>query len=583
VIKDNDHIRADQAAFFDAFLRARETFKRIDGVEGVGYGHKETGGDFTNDVGITVFVRDKKSNDALSPDERIPPTFEGYRTDVRVPVLGRLLTCDDQTHYPVIKGGIQIESNPRTPVTTPGREETGTLGCIVKRRGNDDRDNVFLLTCKHVLTARGAQEDDYMYHPRAPRKGSGATGESLGAIQPGALSTHMDATVPGATPGTTITDHFYIDAGIARINIDSKCLGTRCTKDSIKVDQTLVFQLGDLTDVRSIVADTTMVLTRQDPDVIDSVAQTFPRVFKVGRTTGKTTGVVRNLMATTHFQLSPTSPRVQVDNVIEIDYAPLTGEPAQNCKGAKAFAEPGDSGAVVVDADNRVVGLVFMRSTDPESSDSLRFRAFACHILPVLDKLGICIVTKGGTSHGSSGALDGSGVTPVRTAADEPHGDGLILLTADPREAVAPWPEPETDTEQQSTNMLAFRDALRETALGCELHDTFRDVRREIGFLIRSCRPVKVMWHRNQGPAFMAHVIKHLLGDAETIPREINGVSREMLLRRMGEALIAHGSHPLSDAIERFGPMILSMVDAETADDCLAMLRRAEPTDRVLA
>ena len=583
MIKDNEHIRTDQAAFFDTFLRAREAFRHIDGVDGVGFGHKETGGAFTNDVAITVFVREKKPSESLGPGDRIPPTFEGYRTDVRVPVLAQLLTCDDQTHYPVIKGGIQIESNPRTPVTTPGREETGTLGCIVKQRGNDDRDNVFLLTCEHVLTARGAQVDDYMYHPRAPRKAAGATGEALGAIQPGARSTHVNATVPGATPGTTITDHFYIDAGIARINIDSKCLGTRCTKDSIKVDQTLVFQLGDLTDVRSIVADTSIVLPRQDPDVIDSVAQTFPRVFKVGRTTGKTTGVVRNVMATTHFRLSPTSPRVQVDNVIEIDYAPLSGEPALNCKDAKAFAEPGDSGAVVVDADNHVVGLVFMRSTTPEPSDPLRFRAFACHILPVLDTLGICIVTKGGTSHGSSGALDGSGVTPARTAADEPRGDGMILLAADPRDSEAPWPEPEPGTEQQSANMLAFRDALRETALGREVHDTFRDVRREIGYLIRSCRPVKVVWHRNQGPAFMAHVIEHLLGEAPTIPREINGVPRETLLRWMGEVLVVHGSHPLSDAIERFSPMILSMVDAETAHDCLAMLRRAEATDRVLA
>ena len=583
MIKDNEHIRTDQAAFFDAYVRARDVFKRIDGVAGVGYGHKEVGGDFTNDVAITVFVDEKKPSESLSPGDRIPPTFEGYRTDVRVPVLTQLLACDDQTHYPVIKGGIQIEPNTKNVVVTPGREETGTIGCFVKRRGNNDRDNIFLLTCEHVLSARGAKPNDYVYHPRAPRKDAGATGESLGPIQDGAIAINMQATVPGATPGSTITDDFYIDAGIARINIDCKCNGTRCTKDDIKVAQTEIEELGELTDVRSIVAETSMVLAIQNPDVIDSVAETFPRVRKRGRTTGITTGVIRNMMAITNFQVSPTSRRIQVDHVIEIDYAPRSGEPALNCKGSKAFAEPGDSGAVLVDDANRVVGLVFMRSTTPVPGDPLRFRAYACHILPVLDKLGICVVTKGGTSHGSSGALDGSGTTPARTAADEPRGDGTVLLGVNSRTVRAPWPEPEPGTEVQSANMLAFRDALRETALGREFHDTFADVRREIGYLVRSCRPVKVVWHRNQGPAFMAHVIKHLLGDAETVPREINGVSRETFLRRVGQVLLAHGSHPLCDAIERFGPQILSMVDAGTAYDCLAILRQAESTDGVPA
>ena len=581
MIKDNEHIRTDQAAFIDAYLRARDAFKRIDGVAGVGYGHKEIGGDFTNDVAITVFVNEKKPNEALGPCDRIPPTFEGYRTDVRVPVLAQLLACDDQTHYPTIKGGIQIEPNPKNLVVTPGREETGTIGCFVKKRGNNDRDNIFLLTCEHVLSARGAKPKDYVYHPRAPRKDAGATGESLGAIQDGAISINMQATVPGATPGSTINDDFYIDAGIARINIDCKCNGTRCTKDDIKVAQTEVEELGDLTDVRSIVAETSMVLPIQDPDVIDGVAETFPRVRKRGRTTGKTTGVIRNMMAITNFQLSATR-RIQVDHVIEIDYAPRAGEPARNCKNAKAFAEPGDSGAVLVDEANRVVGLVFMRSTTPVPGDPERFRAYACHIHPVLDKLGICIVTKGGTSHGSSGALDGSGTTPARTAADEPRGDGTVLL-AQAQDETPPWPEPKPDTGEQSAMMLAFRDTLRETAVGRELHDTFADVRREIGYLIRNCRPVKVVWHRNQGPAFMTHVLNHLLDDADTIPREIRGISRETLLRRMGAVLFAHGSNPLRAGIERFGPAILSMVDAETAYECLAILKRAESTDGVPA
>jgi hypothetical protein len=50
--KDNAHILADQQAFMNAYDRAREVFGKIEGVAGVGFGQKETSGEFKNDVAI---------------------------------------------------------------------------------------------------------------------------------------------------------------------------------------------------------------------------------------------------------------------------------------------------------------------------------------------------------------------------------------------------------------------------------------------------------------------------------------------------------------------------------------------------
>jgi len=96
---------------------------------------------------------------------------------------------------------------------------------------------------------------------------------------------------------------------------------------------------------------------------------------------------------------------------------------------------------------------------------------------------------------------------------------------------------------------------------------------------VRNCRPVTVAWHRNRGPAFLAHVINHLRGDAESIPREIGGVSRETLLTRMRDVLRARGSDALRQALERHGPDLLLLAESESVDDCVEILGRMESTE----
>jgi len=263
------------------------------------------------------------------------------------------------------------------------------------------------------------------------------------------------------------------------------------------------------------------------------------------------------------------------DNVIEIEFDTSSEPTGLNCKGRASFAEKGDSGSIVVDDQRRAIGLLYAIDTNAQGT----ILAYASHIVPVLDALGICIPTDGGTSHGSCGATDGSGLTTVRHAAavdvESPTGAFHFTHATTPRRPAA-LPLAEFD-DARLAELLARRDALLETALGRTLYHTFGVVRRELGYLARNCRPVKVAWHRTQGPAFLAHVLNHLRGDVDAVPHEVAGVTRETMLVRMGDVLRAHGSIPLREAIAAHAAVLLDVLrDADTMDDALARLRRWE-------
>ncbi len=558
-VKGNEEIRADQKAFKAAYARAKEVFKAIPGVEGVGFGHKETGGKFKDTVVITVFVREKKAERDLPAEQRIPPTFEGYATDVRVVPHTTLQVCDNTTKYDLIQGGIQIQAE--------GATVNGTLGCIVRKRGDPGRENVYLLTCKHVLYSGTARQGSYVYHPFPP--GQGNDRESLGPIQ--GLSFREDVSFTWRDGDVIRSDNFFVDCATALIVIDSKCWGTTCTKDTLRYTPMIVdLQVAGgnaIGDVRSVIDDVTIVLPQGSPASPDH--STTPRVFKVGRTTGKTAGIVRSVGLLAH--LPDGTPQ---NNVIEIEFDPDSEPTHLNCKGHFRFSEEGDSGSLVVDGDGRAIGLLIGGF---EGSD----RSGACHILPVLNSLGICITTSGGSATGSCAALDGTGTTPVKpTQADFPP-DGQIHPNRRTASVTAfESPAAITINAAERDRMLVLLEQLRATPYGIELHETFGDVRREIGYLVRNVRPVKTAWHRHHGPAFLAHLLNHLKGDTPTVPHEVDGVAREAFLARMGDVLAAHGSRPLRAAIERHRPVLLPILSkADTVHDCLAALRALEPDE----
>jgi hypothetical protein len=555
-LKDKTHVLANQDEFRQAYLRAREFFSKFPGVVGVAFGQKRVGVGYQDNIAIVVYVTEKKKEEDLPPDQRIPPSFEGYPTDVRVVEEGAAEACDNQTKYDKIQGGIQI----MVETAVSGTWHEGTLGCIVKRRNDRGRENVYLLTNKHVLYSPGKGAGADVKHPTKDDS-------SLGPVQPGGLYGNFPQ--PASNPAGTM---YFIDAAIARIDLDNRCCGCTCTHDTTAVDETAIVDL-QLNGVNTIadVRDVTL-----DPAIIGQ------QVFKVGRSTSKTRGIVRLVNAPLTADPPPdqaAGARVAAQNTIYIEFDVTSTPNGLNCHNQARFTDAGDSGSIVVDGNNNVIGLHTHRGVP---TVSVLIPSHSCHIVPVLDYLNICIPCTTGSSHGSSQATDGSGVNPASLELGDfvvPDGEIVFVsqATAVAEEARAPgFPDPAPLSREEEVHMRELLAALRETERGRELHRIFGDVRREIGYLVRNCRPVKVAWHRNQGPAFLAHLLNHLKGHTAGIPGEVQGVSSQMLLLRMGEVLRVHGGNSLRRAIDQFAAELAEAAPMiRSADDCIAYLRES--------
>ena len=605
-IKDNEHIRGDDKAFMSAYRRARAELGKIPGVVGVAYGLKEKAGDFTPDLAILVYVRQKQTTDALAPDRVIPPTFDGYRTDVRVTLPERLsgLLCEDDAQYPTITGGIQIEA--AGPRTNPEIGGMGTLGCIVRKRGDTGDDNVYLLTNHHVVLdeSRNTTFGDGVYQPWWPRTTPVPTeGTLLGKIEKQFVRNgHVDASgrpvanEPSVDPPPDETaidpsfEGFYVDCAAVRIDLGTFCCGSACTpRKGISWEATIPGLNIGLPPAGLTVDDLQRIKDVRDLRNEPAASVVGTKVTKVGRTTGRTKGEITAVNAPGHsiVHYPPDDPLGHVVgfryHIIEIKWETdppslhpcakdRPGDPAHN-----AFSWGGDSGSLIVDDKNNAVGLLYGNSS--VANDAGRYLTRACFIVPVLDTLGMCIPTTTGTSHGSSKATDGSGLSLYGGPFDL-HDESKTLFSghglAGPRPVAAPPPLALMATDEQRARMQPLLDALRRTARGRELEEAFSQLSREMAYLIRNRRPVKVAWHRNRGPAFLACVLGHLRGDAATIPTEIGGVTRATALAGMGDVLLRHGSNALREAIERHREIVMHLAEVDTAAAWIERLRRVE-------
>ena len=248
-----------------------------------------------------------------------------------------------------------------------------------------------------------------------------------------------------------------------------------------------------------------------------------------------------------------------------------------NCHLKNSFSEQGDSGALVLDAGNKAVGLLFSSSVIADQQTG-QFKTHLCFIAPVLDVLNVYIETTSGTSHGAKGATDGSGAAAAATAGLTASTPGFVLVSytrlGGPSPAALASPIDLSDT--QRARVLAIREEMLATPRSEALYTSFVELRREIAYLVRACRPVTVTWHRHKGPAFLAHAINHLRGDVETIPAQIDGISRAHLLSKMCDVLAAHGSNPLREAIERHRSDLAFVANGATIHDILGALREVE-------
>ncbi|OQW61753.1 MAG: hypothetical protein BVN28_06600 [Nitrospira sp. ST-bin4] len=578
-LKDNTHILADSCAFLESVARARIEWRQLAGVKSVAYGVKCVGQEFTDEICILAYVDRKRARDDVNASDLVPEKFDGYRTDVRalpeiVPAvdLGAPRLCDNDRREPIIVGGIQIQTPGKRPADHPSKG-CGTLGCIVRKKNDKSRRNVHLLTCAHVLTNNNANNGNKIYHPYAPGNVSkkvqtdAAWDTSIVALGPIDLQSSLQGDtmqlVPGSNPERTVP--FFIDAAIARIEIDCTCCFDLCVckTDAIQVDTRIlglnldsqIFSDEDrdrITDVRNIITD---------PSILTET------VCKVGRTTGRTFG-----------RITAISPPYEnageaLTNVFEIllVQSPNTPIPPdnkpRNCQGTMSFCEGGDSGSIVVDSRNRAIGLLYGVAPDRLDTwtpDLVAVRyTYAAHIVPVLEKLEIRIPCTKPTNQWCAGAAEAWTPGPPRVVEEFPKDPATQVFASS------------GVVGNQVTSRVVLEE-LEGTTVGNSLRDDFQDWHREVMQLIKRKRPVTVTWHRLRGPAFAACAASHLRGETATIPTRIGEVTRGELFERMTAMLRDYGSPGLQDALARHRDILLALGEVETLEEAANILRLLE-------
>jgi hypothetical protein len=496
---------------------ARVEMQKIPGVAGVGYGFKMTAGVLTDEVGFIVYVKEKQDRSRLEPAEIIPPRFKGIVTDVRTVLEVTLLDCTDHTKHSPLLGGITITN---LKLDSAGNGHVGTLGFFATIDGVSGPRNIVFVSNSHVLMSNGARVGDTIYQPPLFRQLGNwivdpkADNNPVGSIANQGLFGDHPFTYPGEAQLP-----YFVDCATVKMDI---CISTWCHSNCGESFTDQVIDLG-INGSNAIMDVARILHTDLNPN-------TPYVVYKVGQKTGRTVGTVVALDA--HVNVPGFPPG---HNAIEI----MPTQP--DCSGILQFVEEGDSGAALINAEGKLVGMIFGHPQDAT-------HALACPIHPVLDVLK---------------------VTPV-TQANPATGNPAFSNSATTAHAAPP---PGVQPAARSGVVPALRQRLEQSEEGTRLIALVEAHSREVVHLVNHKRRVTVTWHRNKGPQFLneavinAHDAKHL------IPLEIEGVTRETLLRRMVKVLADYGSAGLQAALQlNPGNVVARLCEAGTLHELIDSL-----------
>ncbi|HEY1307860.1 MAG TPA: trypsin-like peptidase domain-containing protein [Vicinamibacterales bacterium] len=356
--------------YFAIKTRAAAVFRKIPNVTAIGLGGREREGRPTGEIVIKVFVKRKKPPHEVPPREMIPPQFQGVATDVvemGTPV--RHLDPVPGSVVPPLEDSEMVLTDPLEGGTILGMEPkaSGTLGCFL--RDKEDGTAIYALTNAHVV------DDD-------ERKIS-LSRRILRASPHGGF----DPSPVGYVTAATDKDPF--DCAVVRLEAGLKWL------PSIK-------DIGFITGT-------------YDVTIADSVTQLF-NVRKRGARTRLTGGI----LIAVGVETADTLPGAKsLDFVVRPNPPAQPHETDQSC-----FSFPGDSGSVIVNDDNEVIGLLW-GSEDITETPNVKFSmAVANPIGAVLEhfkkvhKLDLDVATPSGPNpHDAQTALPPAGA-PLRPLAD---------------------------------------------------------------------------------------------------------------------------------------------------------------------
>ncbi|MDQ3019718.1 MAG: hypothetical protein M3R36_03990 [Bacteroidota bacterium] len=476
--------------------------RKIPGIVGVGFGIKEKAGELTKELGFRVYVIEKKKEKDLLQNELIPKQMMGFKTDVlKIPEAVFTGACEDNNKVRPIVGGITI-SNLKNPPDNPLAYEHGTLGYFAQINGDRSRDNIVMLTNMHVVSKNGGKKGDPIYQPKTPvdfsiERANGRIGEVLNAFPINNYSFQY--------PNETINPvpQYYLDCASVKVDTDySTCCNTNKGIDFKKEINNL-----NINGSNQVIG----IARLQHSDIIDANGIPIPyTVYKVGRQSAKTTGTIVDI----------NTPNVRLEGIMAKNVISIRAT-ENNCDGVLKFTEVGDSGAVLVNAKNEIIGLLC--AMNPAAP----FESYACHIHPVIENLKITMLS-----------------TPIASSSDK-------------RNIPVQLPNIiETTTflsrEEELSKLENIKSAILQAEEGPMMYNIFEKHRPEIAALINHYRPVTVVWHRNNGPSFVAHFVKSFHEPSYYVPSNIKGITLPVFLKNIAGILHLHGSPALKKIIEQY-------------------------------
>lgn len=347
-----DEMKDQQEVMLDRLEPIKEELTAIPNVLAVGIGLKESNGEFTDEISYRVFVDRKRPLSELSPDEIVPPTINGIKTDVITPYVIKLRpgVCGNERrtlskHRP-LQAGIAI-SNDSTSY--------GTLGWFGTLDADDSR---VLLTNEHVI---GATANAKVAQPK------------LGSVSTCCCCECGSEDVVGRVlHGIPSGGGSMVDCAIARVDAE--------------------FAAG----VNLSIANnaTTEVITIGDPATAAAVVG--DPVRKIGARSGFTQGVVLHIGDAAAAGLDPAGNAVTVipNQVLVIPDAAETYQVSDQSTGVEickfAFSNNGDSGSVIVNASDEIVALLYGGDETTNSVD-ITFANNIANVLNALSTAGFAI------------------------------------------------------------------------------------------------------------------------------------------------------------------------------------------------
>jgi hypothetical protein len=483
-----------------------QTFGRWPGVVGLGSGFAWTRNSLTNEPVLRVIVRRKRPLWEVRRAERIPSSFEGLRVVVCEPVASSPIA----SRALPLQGGLQIESR---------KDGLGTLGCFATI-GSGTQKQTVLLTAGHVLT---------------DSRGVFAAGGDVGS--PDLDSSWCCTTgLVGAILKGRVDDQF--DCGLATLNTD-------------RPKQQVINGLGPDLNGQNTDLITGVAPPRLDPDTgVMAPVIKGDHVRKVGATTGRTGGTVLSV----DFPI-PADPDAELPEMQhQIVLGPVQAEGKKLADGLVHFASEGDSGAAIMDDQNRVAALLIRKAnlSGQSAPPWVGFGGVGIDINRITTELGITIFPSS---------------TPIPTQATRALVPGLGIYKL-----------PGLSGEQLARRNVieAAKAQLRQFELGRRLIEFLARHESEIRQLVNHDRRVTIAWHRARGPAFLAILLRDLRELESPLPASFDGLSVSGGLSAVHSAVAERGSPQLvADMSALWEPVRSTVERSSTVQELIDNLRGA--------